>query len=180
MTYLSRNIIPILTKNLMSKTRFNLSLESGTHKQLNALAGNWEGATLTWLEPDLLPEKSTTTGTIRPIAGDRFLLYEYSGIGLGELQTGAMVFGYDLARKIFQSIWMDSFHTDTGIIFSSGEITDGLFSTHGKFGSPATCIPWHWLTEISLIKEDTLLITSFSISPENEKHKIIESQLERQ
>jgi hypothetical protein len=179
-SYFLKNTNSILIENLMSKTRFNLSLESGTHKQLNTLVGNWAGTTYTWLEPEQRPEISTTTGTIRTLAESRFILYEYIGSCMGEPRTGAMVFGYDLARKIFQSIWMDTFHTETGIISANGEMTDGIFSTQGKFGSPSTCATWCWLTEISLIKENTLLITSFTISPENVKHKIIESRLERQ
>lgn len=164
----------------MSKTRFNLSLESGMHKQLNALVGDWGGTTYTWLEPGELTDKSAITGTIRPLANGRFLLYEYCGSCLGDPCNGAMVFGYDLVRNIFQSVWLDSFHTETGIISSNGEIIDGVFSTQGEFGNPAACAPWHWVTEITLTKENMLLITSFTISPSNDKHKIAESRLERQ
>jgi hypothetical protein len=38
----------------MASEKFESSLEKGKHKELNLLAGNWEGNTKTWFEPGIL------------------------------------------------------------------------------------------------------------------------------
>lgn len=162
----------------MSKTRFKLSLESGMHKRLHALVGNWEGKTITWIEPEQLFDESLTKGTIRAVTNGHFLLYEYDGTIQGEPYAGIMIWGYDLVQNLFQTVWTDSFHTGTGIISSRGPIPS-TFSAQGKFNNWQECAFWQYRTELELIDNKTLLIKSFGISPEGEEHKMIETILER-
>lgn len=162
----------------MSKTRFKLSLESGMHKRLHALVGNWEGTTRTWIEPEQLFDESLTKGTIRAITSGHFLLYEYSGSVQGEPCEGMMIWGYDIVRNLFQIVWTDSFHTGTGIINSSG-LAPATFSAQGKLNNSEECQLWQYRTELELIDNETLLIKSYSISPEGEEYKMIETVLER-
>lgn len=162
----------------MSKTRFELSRESGIHKRLSALIGTWNGTTHTWIEPDRLFDKSAIQGTIRTISNERFLLYEYFSSIHGEPCQGSMLLGYDLAQKLFHIVWTDTFHTDTGIVNFVG--TDGAILTADEapaHQSKTFC--WQWRTEINQLDYNTISISLFTISPEKLEHKIIESRLVR-
>ena len=53
----------------MGTSKLEASLESGMHKKLQSLTGNWEGITKTWFEPGVLADESPVKGAIRPLLG---------------------------------------------------------------------------------------------------------------
>ena len=67
----------------MGKKEFEASLADGRHQRLARMAGEWEGTFKLWFEADKLACESPQRGSIRPVAGGRFLLHEYhSSFGL--------------------------------------------------------------------------------------------------
>ncbi|OJV20963.1 MAG: hypothetical protein BGO21_08700 [Dyadobacter sp. 50-39] len=163
----------------MSKSKFETSLESGVHHQLQALTGNWKGTTKTWFEPNVVADESEMQGTIKPILGGRFLLHEYQGSLNGKPFDGITIFGFDIANNNFQAAWVDSFHMGTGIMLSNGTPTENGFSVLGQFSVPEYPQPWNWRTTAELKDPDTLIITAYNISPEGEEDKATETVYKR-
>lgn len=153
----------------MSKTKFEISLESGIHQHLQAMAGAWEGSTKTWFEPDVIADESPMTGSIQPILGGRFLLYQYHGSMSGTPFEGSATIGYDVANEKFQVSWIDSFHMGTAIMLSEGESVEHGFSVLGSYGGPDIPVPWGWRTVMQLHASDELTVTAFNISPEGKE-----------
>jgi hypothetical protein len=164
---------------MMSKTKFEISLESGIHKKLEALVGNWEGITKTWFEPDVVADESPMKGAIRPMLGGLFIMHEYKGSLSGKPFEGIAVYGFDLQNSLFQSSWVDSFHMGTAIMFSSGAETENGFSVLGSYGNPEMPEPWGWRTVVELIDKDNLIITAYNISPEGQEDKATETNYQR-
>ena len=159
----------------MSKSKFEISLEGGVHKQLQSLTGTWEGATKTWFEPHVIADESPMKGTIRSILGGRFLMHEYQGSLSGEAFEGIAFYGFDVPNNKFQSAWIDSFHMGTGMMLSEGKPTETGFSVLGSYGGPDIPVPWGWRTVFQLNEPNQLTITAFNISPEGREDRATET-----
>ena len=127
--------------------KFEESIEGGVHLRLATLAGEWEGTTKTWFEPDVLADESPMTGKMSAILGGRFILHEYAGELTGKPFEGVAIYGFDLATNKFQSAWVDSFHMSTAIMLSEGDAGD-KFSAFGTYYTGPDTPRWGWRTEI--------------------------------
>lgn len=159
----------------MSQSKFEVSMESGIHHELQSLTGTWEGKTKTWFEPDVLADESDMKGTIRPILGGRFLLHEYQGSLSGKPFEGVAMMGFDIPNNNFQCAWIDSFHMGTGIMLSGGSRVGNGFSVLGSYSMPEFPEPWNWRTVVKLTDPDTLVITAYNISPQGQEDKATET-----
>ena len=98
----------------MGKAEFEASLASGAHAALARMAGQWEGRTQVWFDPDQpagmdVPQRAT----FRSVLGGRFLLHEYAYGAGDEAGEGMALYGVHLDGEACQSAWVDTFHTGT-------------------------------------------------------------------
>lgn len=163
----------------MSIDKFQMSKSSGVHYQLGLLEGEWEGETKTWFEADQLADVSPMTGTMKPILGGRFILFEYEGTLTGKPFEGIAIIGFSISDDKFQMAWVDSFHMGTGIMFSQGKNAEKLFSVLGNYGGAELPEPWGWRSEIELKDADTMIVTAYNISPAGEEAKATETIFHR-
>ncbi|MCZ4222364.1 DUF1579 domain-containing protein [Pedobacter rhodius] len=164
----------------MAKSKFEISLEEGSHKILSGLIGDWEGTSKTWFEKDVLADESAAKGVFSSILGSRFVSYDYKGSLDGKPLAGKMIIGFDIPYQRFTSSWMDSFHMGTQIMLSSGVATDKGFSILGTYGSPEYGEQlWGWRTALEILNDNEIIISAYNISPEGEEAKATETVLKR-
>ncbi|UYQ94415.1 DUF1579 domain-containing protein [Chitinophaga horti] len=156
------------------KSKFDISLENGRHRELAKMTGNWKGIAKTWFEPDKLADESPVTASIAPALGGRFLLYQYQGTMMGKPLEGLAIIGYTFEKNSYQVAWIDSFHMGTGILFSESQPGDDQLSVLGSYGGPDIPVPWGWRTEVLLVNDDELVMTAYNITPEGEEAKATE------
>ncbi|MBK9208888.1 MAG: DUF1579 family protein [Anaerolineales bacterium] len=148
------------------------------HHFFARMAGNWRGTSKLWLEPEKLAEEAQIVGTIQLLLEGRFALFLYQGSIEGEAQHGMFTFGYNTTLEQFETSWVDSFHTGTGIMFCIGAEKENGFAVTGSYPDPTGGPDWNWRTEVELIA-DELMVTAYNISPEGGEAKAVEAKLMR-
>lgn len=124
-----------------SATAMKTMMEVGTPGPEQALLaegdGNWKAETTMWMEPDSPPMTSKGTVTNKMIMGGRYQEMTFKGDMMGTQFHGSSITGYDKARKVWTSSWIDNM--STGIMNMDGvmdEATKTITYT-GKMLCPA-------------------------------------------
>lgn len=141
---------------------------------LRKLVGTWRGTCRTWFEADKLEDESQVSGKFTEVFGGRFVRHTYEGSMKGKPRTGEDLLTFNAVRKRFESSWIDDFHMNYAIMFSTGSTTERGFSVRGEYDVGPELPPWAWRTEFELIDDNTLIITAYNIMPENPETKAVE------
>lgn len=163
----------------MGSSAFEKSLQSGHHADLVRLAGDWAGKVRIWFEPDQLGDESTIRGRIRPVLGGRFVIHEYETRSMGETQHGFAIHGYHIDRQRHESAWIDSFHTGTQLMFSTGLPLAALHEVTGSYGGESDGQPWGWRTALAMESPDHLVIAMYNVTPQGEESLAVEFDYRR-
>ena len=101
-------------------------------------AGAWTGAVTMWMQPGGPPTTSVLETNNEMILGGRYLQGLHKGSMMGMPFEGIGTTGYDNARKIFVSSWVDNM--GTGILYMEGKWDEASKSINmsGKSTDPLT------------------------------------------
>ena len=152
--------------------------ESSPHHFLSQLAGHWQGTSKLWLEPDKLANQAPIAGTVQIILEVRYALFLYQSSIEGEAQHGMFTFGYNTELNRYEASWVDSFHTNTAIMFCTGNEMDNGFFVLGSYPDPTGGPDWGWRTEVILLGQE-LIVTAYNIMPDGMEAKAIEITLKQ-
>ena len=107
------------------------------HQQLVAGAGEWRQELTFWMAPGGEAQQATSTSTVEPILGGRYLSEEMTGTMMGMPFEGRGTFGYDNAKDQHFMTWVDNM--GTGLMVGWG-VPEGenKVTYSGTFVDPAT------------------------------------------
>ena len=100
------------------KAMMDYATPGEVHKMMAKSAGDWTCAITLWMAPGAKPETATSESKMEMILGGRYLQQKNTGNFMGMPFEGIGVTGYDNAKKIFVSTWMDNM--GTGIMYLTG------------------------------------------------------------
>ena len=96
-------------------TAMRAMMEVGTpgeeQKMLASTSGVWKAEITMWNSPDSMPMKSTGTETNKMIMDGRYQESVFKGDMMGMSFEGKSIVGYDRARKVWVSTWVDNMST---------------------------------------------------------------------
>lgn len=89
------------------------------HQMLAKSDGEWQEEITMWMDPKSAPSKNTATATNKMILEGRYQQSTHKGTFNGMPFEGIGIVGYDNAKKMFVSTWIDNM--GTGIMFTEGK-----------------------------------------------------------
>jgi len=87
------------------------STPSSGHKRFEYSVGTWKVAAKSWMAPGTPPDESTGKARFELLLSGRFLRQTFDGTMMGQPFHGIGFNGYDNAKKVYQSVWMDDMGT---------------------------------------------------------------------
>lgn len=108
------------------------------HEMLAACDGDWTGEVSMWMDPSAPPTVSTGTCANKMILGGRYQHSTFTGNMMGMPFEGINILGYDNAKKMFVSSWIDNF--GTGMLNMEGTLDEATNTINftGKQSDPVT------------------------------------------
>ncbi len=100
------------------------------HKMIARSDGKWNADVSMWMKPGAEPEKSTGVCQIMMILGGRYQQSDFKGTMMGKPFEGMNLMGYDNARKMFMSTWVDNM--GTGLMYMEGTWDEATKSVNSK------------------------------------------------
>jgi len=124
-----------------SATAMKSMMEAGTpgpmHAMLAKSDGGWTGETTMWMKPDGPPMKGTGTSSNKMIFGGRYQQSTFKGDFMGMPFEGTGTTGYDNAKKVFFTTWMDNMSTATMYMEGKWDEATKAIIFKGKMICPA-------------------------------------------
>lgn len=108
------------------------------HKLMAKWNGTWTGKIIMWMKPGGPADTTIGTSVNKMIYGDRYQVSAHTSKMMGMPFEGQSIMGYDNAKKVFQSTWVDNM--GTGIMMMEGtwdEATKTL-TMSGKMTDPSS------------------------------------------
>jgi hypothetical protein len=106
-------------KDDMMKAMMAYMTPGDAQKMMSKSVGDWKVETMMWMDPSQPPQKSTGTSHNEMIMGDRYLTTRFKGDMMGMPFEGLGTIGYDNAKKMYVSTWVDNM--GTGIMTMEGK-----------------------------------------------------------
>lgn len=148
------------------------------HALLRRFVGAWQGTTRLWLDPDGAPEETPHALRAQLILGGRWLRLEYAGTAMAKPHAGEMLLGFHAAARQYELAWVDSFHTASSIMLSTGPDSGApLVDVVGSYAAGNE--RWGWRTRLQCTASGELAIDAFNISPDGKEFPAIATRLTR-
>lgn len=139
------------------------------HRRLARLAGEWKGRARTWLDPAQPALEAPWEGRIGLILGERFARFEYASSMADAPFAGELVLAFESGERVWRTTWIDSFHTGSAILVSSGAASEGPISVRGSWFAGADQPLWGWRTELDDGVDGELTIRMYNVTPEGKE-----------
>jgi hypothetical protein len=140
--------------------------------------GFWRGPTRLWLEPGAAPEETTTELQAELVLGGRWLRVAYRGVAFTKPHAGEMLLGYHKDAGEYELAWIDSSHTGSAIMLSTGAARDdAVIDVLGSYAGDGQ--RWGWRTRLQRLSSTELSLEAFNISPAGVEERAIATLLTR-
>lgn len=151
------------------------------HARLARLAGSWSGVAKTYLDPTKPPLEARWEGRMGLVLGGRFVRFEYRSELQGTPLAGELLVAFESGEQLWRTTWVDSFHTGTAILVSTGSGGAGAapVSLVGSYFAAPGHPHWGWRTELDDREREQLLIRMFNVSPEGQEDLGVDIVLRR-
>jgi Protein of unknown function (DUF1579) len=149
------------------------------HKMLAKEIGTWEADVNQWMDPSAPPNKMKATNLVTMSMNGLFQIGNFSADMMGMPMTGQSTTGYDNAKKIFVSSWIDNL--GSGMVRMTGNFDEATKTLHlkGTQTDPMTgndseireVIKWH--------DENSYTMTMYGAGPDGKEMKFMEGTFNR-
>ena len=166
---------PVMDSAAMAKAWQDFATPGEMHKWMEKTNGTWEGEVSQWMAPDAPPSKSKAMIVQNSLLGGRYVQGKYSGNMMGQPFEGISILGFDNAKKIYTSTWIDNM--GTGIVHMSGSFdeTTGTLNLKGHQTDPMTGKDSDIREEMKIINDISYSMSMFGSGMDGKEMKFMEA-----
>lgn len=149
------------------------------HKWMEKTNGTWEGEVSQWMDPKAPPAKSKATIMQISSMGGRYVIGRFTGTMMGQPFEGMSTMGYDNARKLFVSTWIDNM--GSGITHMSGTYDEATktLNLKGHQTDPMTGKDTDIREEMTMIDNDSYTMSMYGTGMDGKEMKFMEGTFKR-
>jgi hypothetical protein len=149
------------------------------HKWMEKTNGTWEGDVSSWMAPDAPPATSKAVNVQSSVLGGRYVIGKFTGSMMGAPLDGMNTMGYDNAKKMFTSTWIDNM--GTGIVHMTGTYNEATktLSLKGHQTDFMTGKDSDIREEMVMIDDNTYKMTMYGAGFDGKEMKFMEGTFKR-
>ncbi|MEO7306065.1 MAG: DUF1579 domain-containing protein [Ferruginibacter sp.] len=149
------------------------------HKWMAKTNGTWEAEVSQWMDPKAPPTKAKATNVQSSALGGRYVVGKFTSTMMGMPFEGMSTMGYDNAKKMFTSTWMDNM--GTGIVHMSGSYdeTTKTLNLKGHQTDFLTGNDSDIREEMTMIDNDSYSMTMYGTGMDGKEAKFMEGVFKR-
>jgi hypothetical protein len=149
------------------------------HAMLAKSNGTWTAEVTNWMDPSKPPIKSKATTINKMLLGGRYQESSTNGTMMGMPFEGKGVTGYDNAKKVFVSTWVDNM--GTGIMTMEGPWDEASKSItfKGKTMDPMTMRETSLKEIFKIVDDNNQLMEMYAPGPDGKELKMMEIKFTR-
>ncbi|MBA2248836.1 MAG: DUF1579 domain-containing protein [Chitinophagaceae bacterium] len=140
--------------------------------------GTWDEDVTMWMDPSKPPTMGKATATNKMIMGGRYQELHSSGTFMGMPFEGMGIMGYDNAKKIIISTWIDNMGTGMLNMEGTYDSTTHMVTLRGKSTDPSTGKDMDERQTFTMIDDNHQKIEMFQIQ-NGKENKVMEIALKR-
>ena len=147
----------------MMKAWQDFATPGDMHKWMEKTNGTWEAEVSQWMDPAAPPTKTKATNVQSSVLGGRYVIGKFSSMMMGQPFEGMSTMGYDNAKKMFTSTWVDNM--GTGIVHMSGTYDDAskMLNLKGHQTDPMTGKDSDMREEMKMIDDNTYTMACLAL-----------------
>ncbi len=170
---------PPMDTAAMNKAWAAFMTPGAMHKWMEKTNGTWEADMTQWMDPKAPPMKSKATIVQGSVLGGRYVTSKYTGTMMGAPFEGMSTMGYDNAKKIFVSTWIDNL--GTGIVHMTGTYNEATktLSLKGYQTNPMNGKDGGIREEMTMIDDDSYSLVMYGDDFSGKEAKFMEATVKR-
>jgi hypothetical protein len=149
------------------------------HKMMASWNGNWTSEITIWEKPGAPPMTSTGSCVNKMVLGGRYQESSHSSTMMGMPFEGHGTLGYDNAKKVFESVWIDNM--GTGVIKMTGpwDAATKSVTLTGKMVDPATLTETDFKEVFTVVDDNTQMMAMYVHDEAGKEFKVMEMKFSR-
>ena len=158
----------------MMKAWMDFATPGAMHQWMEKTNGTWEAEVSSWMAADAPPTKSKAVNVQTSFAGGRYVIGKFTGTMMGQPFEGMSTMGYDNAKKLFTSTWVDNM--GTGIVHMTGTYDESTktLNLKGHQTDPMTGKDSDMREEMKMIDENTYSMAMYGAGMDGKEMKFME------
>lgn len=169
---------PAMDPAAMEKAMADYSTPGDQHKWLAKFNGTWEASVIGFMNPSK-PDTSKATNTVSMALNGLYQMGKFTGKMMGRSFEGHSIMGYDNAKKMFVSTWIDNL--GSGIIYMAGtyDETTKTLNLKGQQTDPMTGKDMDIREEMTMIDNDSYTMSMYGSGMDGKETKWMEGLFKR-
>jgi len=158
----------------MMKAWMDFATPGAMHQWMEKTNGTWEAEVSSWMAADAPPTKSKAVNVQNSAMGGRYVIGKYTSTMMGQPFEGMSTMGYDNAKKLFTSTWVNNM--GTGIVHMTGTYDESTktLNLKGHQTDPMTGKDSDMREEMKMIDENTYSMAMYGAGMDGKEMKFME------